>query len=115
MALMEELRTDHFAKGWKLFIDSSTVSLKAVLLHNVNQKPSISLTHSVRINETYDPVKVILDLIGYEHYKWNIYGDLNVILFVVGLQLRYTKHMCLLCLLCLWNSRDESNHFIVRE
>ena len=39
--LMEELRTDHIAKEWGLFIDSSKASLKGVLLHNGNKKLSL--------------------------------------------------------------------------
>lgn len=43
---------------WRLFIDSSCRSLKAVLLHNTNQWPSIPLAHSVHMSENYDNVKV---------------------------------------------------------
>ena len=43
---------------WRLFIDSSCRSLKAVLLHNTNQWPSIPLAHSVQMKETYDNMKV---------------------------------------------------------
>ena len=43
---------------WRLFIDSSRRSLKAVLLHNTNQWPSIPLAHSVHMKENYENVKV---------------------------------------------------------
>ena len=43
---------------WRLFIDSSCRSLKAVLLHNTNQWPSIPLAHSVHMTESYEHVKV---------------------------------------------------------
>lgn len=43
---------------WRLFIDSSCRSLKAVLLHNTNKWPSIPLAHSVHMSENYDNVKV---------------------------------------------------------
>ena len=111
-ALMEEVGSEHVASDWRLFIDSSKTSLKAVLLHNGNEKPSIPLAHAVGMKETYDSMKLILDLIHYERYKWNICGDLKVLSLVLGLQLGYTKHMCFLC---LWNSRDDSNHFTVKE
>ena len=71
-ALAEELRTDHVAKDCRLFIDFSKASLKSVLLHNGNEKPSITLEHAVGMKETCDSMKLILDLIGYERYKWNI-------------------------------------------
>ncbi|GFR22344.1 uncharacterized protein TNCT_690071 [Trichonephila clavata] len=39
--------------NWRLFIDSSKLSLKAVLLHNGNLLPSIPIGHSVLVKETY--------------------------------------------------------------
>ena len=83
-ALMVELGTYHVAKKWRLFIDSSKASLKALLLHNGIEKPSILLAHAVGMTETYDSNKLILDLIGYKRYKWNICSDLEVILLVLG-------------------------------
>jgi len=38
---------------WRLFIDSSSRSLKAVLLHNGNNYPSLSMAHSVHLKEDY--------------------------------------------------------------
>jgi hypothetical protein len=37
--LMEELQLEHTSGQWRLFIDSSEVSLKALLLHNGNKVP----------------------------------------------------------------------------
>ena len=42
---------------WGLFIDSSTKSLKAVLLHNGNIYPSIPLAYSLQMKEDYENVK----------------------------------------------------------
>ena len=42
-----------------LFIDSSAVSLKAVLLHNGNRLPSIPVAHSTHLKENYQDVKVM--------------------------------------------------------
>ena len=50
--LMKELDNKYVAEKWRLFIDSSSSSLKAVLLNNGNQKPSIPITHAVRMKET---------------------------------------------------------------
>ena len=49
------------AEEWRLFIDSSKLNLKAVLLYNSNTLPSIPLGHPVDMKETYDNVKLLLD------------------------------------------------------
>jgi hypothetical protein len=49
---MEEFQLEHTSGHWKLFIDSSEISLKAVLLHNENPFPSISLAYAVHMKET---------------------------------------------------------------
>jgi hypothetical protein len=41
--LMEELQLQHVPEQWKLYIDSSNVRLKAVLLQNGNNHISIPL------------------------------------------------------------------------
>ncbi|GBM49429.1 hypothetical protein AVEN_149702-1 [Araneus ventricosus] len=48
------------AQEWRLLIDSSKVSLKAVLLHNGNKDPSIPVGYAVRIKETYETLKHML-------------------------------------------------------
>ena len=58
---MEELGTDHAAKDWRLFIDASKASLKAVLFHYGNEKPSTPLAHALEMKETYDFMRLILD------------------------------------------------------
>jgi len=45
--LMQTLNINHIPLDWRLFIDSSKLSLKAVLLHNSNTLPSIPVGHSV--------------------------------------------------------------------
>jgi hypothetical protein len=49
---MEELQLHHAPEQWRLFVDSSEVSLKTVLLHNGHKHPSIPLAHTVRMKET---------------------------------------------------------------
>ena len=97
---------------WRLFIDSSTRSLKAVLLHNGNSKPSIPIAHTVHLKETYDNMQVLLQAIKYESHKWKICGDLKVIALLMGLQGGFTKHCCFLC---LWDSRADDDHYVTRE
>ena len=91
-----------------MFIDSSKVSLKAVLLHNGNKHPSIPLAHAVEMEETYQSLKDLLDCINYDNEKWVICSDLKVVALLMGLQMGYTKHMCFLC---MWDSRDDANHY----
>lgn len=56
--LMEELGFQHIPEEWRLFIDSSKISLKAVLLHNGNAKPSIPVVYAVDMKETYTNLSV---------------------------------------------------------
>ena len=53
---------------WRLFLDSSERSFKAVLLHNTNIYAPIPIAHSTVLNELYDNVKTILNAIGYERH-----------------------------------------------
>jgi len=56
-------------------------------------------------------MKILLDLLEYPKCNWKICSDLKVVSLLLGLQLRYTKHMCYLC---LWNSRQDSSHYAVK-
>jgi len=47
--LFKALNMSHCSDEWRLFIDSSKVSLKAVLLHNGNLLPSIPVAHTFGI------------------------------------------------------------------
>ena len=91
---MSELGCKHNPADWRLFIDSSKTSLKAVLLHNGNIKPSIPVGYSILRKETYNTMKILLDLLEYPKYTWKICSDLKVVFLLLGLQLGYTKHMC---------------------
>jgi hypothetical protein len=63
--LMNALQITHDPQEWRLFVDSSTLSLKAVLLHNGNRLPSIPLAHAVHMKETYVNLKQLLHYIDY--------------------------------------------------
>ena len=62
---MATLRITHDPDEWRLFIDSSKTSLKAVLLHNGNVLPSIPVGHAVHLKEKYDNMKQLLRCIKY--------------------------------------------------
>jgi predicted esterase len=59
--LLNALGITHDPQEWRLFIDSSKLSLKAVLLHNGNQHPSIPVGHAVHMKETYENQKQLLN------------------------------------------------------
>lgn len=111
-SLLDELGQKHNPEEWRLFIDSSKTSLKAVLLHNGNEHPSIPLAYAAHMKETYANMELLLQMIQYERYSWHICGDLKVIALVLGLQLGYTKFCCFLC---EWDSRDRENHFVKKQ
>ena len=96
----------------EIFIDSSSSSLIAALLNNGSQKPSIPIAHAVGMKETYEKMNTLFMPIKYSEHNWNICGDLKVVALLLGMQTGYTKHMCFLC---LCNSRDDRNHYIVKN
>ena len=55
--LMLSLDQEYKADEWRLFIDSNKPSLKAVLLHNGNQKSSVPMAYSGNTTETYHAIK----------------------------------------------------------
>ena len=99
------------AVSWRLPLDSSKVSLKAVLLHNGNVLPSIPIADAFGIKERNDSIKQLPQYIKYDTCKWNICADLKVIALLLGLQLRYTKFPCFPY---EWDSRDEAHHYVKR-
>ena len=62
--LMQALSINHNPLDWRLFIDSSKLSLKE-LLHNGNTLPSISVDHSVH-NESYEKINILMEDINYD-------------------------------------------------
>ena len=54
---MQEFGYSHRPEEWRLFINSSKVSLKAVLLHNENMLPSIPVGYAAHMKETYENMK----------------------------------------------------------
>ena len=97
---------------WRLFFDSLSKILKAVLLHNGNKYPSLSLTHSVHLKETYENVKAVLNVLKYDQYNWEVIGDFKMIAFLMVMQGVFTKYPCYLC---LWDSRDTKAHYQKQE
>ena len=94
---------------WRLFIDSSKISLKGVLLYNNGDKyASVPVAHSVHLKETYHNLKLLLEKVKYAEHKWQVCGDLKVIGMLLGQQSGYTK---MPCFICEWDSRARSEHW----
>ncbi|KAL4721288.1 hypothetical protein ACJJTC_014295 [Scirpophaga incertulas] len=109
VGLLAKLDHQHSPDEWRLFIDSSKTSLKAVLLHNGNQYPSIPVAHGAHFKETYDALKHLLNKIEYSKHHWAICADLKVVALLLGLQTGYTKYCCFLC---EWDSRARAEHYV---
>lgn len=97
---------------WRLFIDSSKISLKAVLLHNGNELPSVPLAHGVHVKETYENLKNLLQQIQYAEHSCKICADLKVVRMLLGMQASYTKFYCFIC---KWDSRSRGKHYTQKE
>ncbi|GBM78562.1 hypothetical protein AVEN_158541-1 [Araneus ventricosus] len=110
--LLKKLRIAHQPNEWRVFIDALKLSLKAVLLNNGNELPSISVVHAVYMKETYHNLKQLLEMINFSKYGWQICADLKVMSLLMGLQVVYTKYCCFLC---LWDSRAIALHYIKRD
>ena len=106
--LMQTLKINHIPLDLRLFIDSSKLSLKAVTLHNGNTLPSIPVGHSVHNKELYENLKILMEAVNYDKFKWQICGDLKVIALLLGLQQGFTKYCCFIC---EWDSRVRSLHY----
>ena len=110
--VMAAFGIEYVPKEWRLFIDSSKRSLKAVLLHNGNNYASIPVGHSVHLKECYENLKLILNKVQYSDHQWMLCGDLKVICMLLGQQSGYTKFPCFIC---EWDSRDRKQHYVRKD
>ena len=108
-ALFQSIGMIHNQTNWRLFLDSSKESIKAVLLHNGNRYPSVPVAYSTTLKETYYNLQLILDKSNYHSHLWYVCADLKVVTLLRDLQLGYTKYCCFLC---LWDSRARNKHYI---
>jgi hypothetical protein len=67
---MQTLSINHNSLDWSLFIDLPNLSLKAFPLNNDKALPSIPVGHSVRNMESYENVKILMEAIDYDKFKW---------------------------------------------
>lgn len=106
------MHNEYNADDWRLFIDSSKSSLKAVLLHITNAKNSVPIAISSNTKENYASLKKIIDLVKYEEHRWKICADLKVISLLRGMQTGYTKNMCYMC---MWNTRFAGDQYLKKN
>ena len=84
-SLFKRLMILHEPCQWRLFIDSSRRSLKAVLLHNGNKFSFIPIAHSTQLRKTYENMKLVLEKITYSTYRLDICGNFKMLGFLLGL------------------------------
>ena len=70
------------------------------------------IAHASGLQETYETRELVLHLIKYSIYNWNICIDFKIIGLLLGSQMGGTKHQCFLC---RWDSRDEKQHYILKR
>lgn len=70
--LARAMDIEYKAKDWRLFIDGSSYSLKAVLLHKTNKKPSLPLFLSTDSEEDYNSLNRLTELLCAA--IWNLHG-----------------------------------------
>ena len=61
-SVMEVLGHEYNTDQWRLFIDTSKMSLKVVLLHNGNKFPSVPLTHAANMKGSYESISESLSM-----------------------------------------------------
>ena len=81
--LFQEIGIAYSASYWRLFIDSSKRSLKAVLLHNGNVYPLIPIAHSVQMKEDCESVKILMKPIQYIDHNREVCRDFKMIAFLL--------------------------------
>ena len=57
-------------------------------------------------------MKILLEAIQYNVHQWNICGDLKVTGMLMGMQGRFTKFCCCLC---IWGGHSTAEHYIKRD
>lgn len=106
--LANEMGLEYIAEDWRLFIDSSVTSLKAVLLHKTNLKPSIPLAFSTDLKECYATMEILLRDLKYADHLWKICCDLKVVNILQGIKGGWPKYYCFLC---RWDTRAKVDHY----
>lgn len=110
--LINELNAIYLPNEWRLFLDSSKRSFKAMLLHNGNKYASIPVAHSVVLSEEYHNLAFVLEKLKYKKHKWHICTDFKIVTIILGQQSGFTKYPCFIC---EWDSRDREHHYVKKH
>lgn len=99
----------HDSSEWRFFLDTSISGLVACLIYNKNNqkdnKSIVPLLFSTSLSESYEDIKIVLEILNYDIFNWKFIADLKVLNCVAGLNGSYCKFCCIFC---LWNSRYKS-------
>lgn len=87
---MNALEITHNPQKCRLFVDSSKLRLRAVLLLNGNHLPSIPEAHGVQTKEMYNNLKLQLNSIEYIKYSLHLCGDIKIVSLLTG----FTRDTC---------------------
>ena len=111
--LLKELGVPYYSPTkWRLFLDSSKLSLKCVILHSGNVYGAVPVGHSVHLREDYDDMRMVMDLLKYHEHNWIICVDLKMVNFLLGQQKGFTKFPYFLC---MWDSRAWDRHWVQKD
>ncbi|GAB0098325.1 hypothetical protein DMENIID0001_140440 [Sergentomyia squamirostris] len=106
--LVEEFGVAYKSEEWRLFIDASKRSLKAVLLNSTGKYASLPLAHSTTLKENIGNMKLLIEKLNYEQHQWKICCDIKVMKMLLGQMQGRAKYPCFLC---TWDSQDLKNRW----
>lgn len=107
--LLLAMEIEYIKEDWRLFIDGSSSSLKSILLHKSNRKPSIVLYYSTDEKETRPCLENLLDIIKYKEHNWKLCCDLKVVSLLAGMKLGNPNYGCFKC---DWNrNAKDKDHY----
>jgi len=95
--LIQTLSINHISLDWRLFIDSSKFSLKAIILHNSNTYLLFLLVIQCIIRSHMRKWILWWKLLITINSNCQICGDLKVIALLLGLKQGFTKYCCFTC------------------
>lgn len=83
-----------------------------MLLHNGKMYSSLPLAHLEYFKKKSSIVKILLKSLKYQEYGWEVIGDFIIVTILLGLQGRFSKFPCYIC---LRNSRATAEHCQMRD
>ncbi|GAB0099934.1 uncharacterized protein DMENIID0001_158370 [Sergentomyia squamirostris] len=96
--LVEKFGIKYDPTDWRLFIDASSKSLKAALLHNEGKHASLPLAHSFKLKESPESMNILIEALDYKAHNWKIICDLKVTGYLLGQMQANSLYPCFLCL-----------------